>query len=149
MIALQAICSAAGRAQNALPERNVSFMKIKNRYALAAAAACALLLAGCGDNSSANGAAEAGTRITRETVTSRETTTPSMTTENTTATSPPEATSDQTTERKPLSTPAPHTTTSAGTSTTAPGLIDRAESALDSIGDAITSMLTEATRPVH
>lgn len=119
-------------------------MKIKHSYALLTAAACAVLFTGCGDSSSAGGAADAGTRVTRETVTSRETTTTtSMTTENTTATSPPEATSDRTTERKPLS-------TSAGTATTdAPGLIDRAESALDSIGEAITSVLTEATRPVH
>ena len=118
-------------------------MKIKHSYALLTAAACAVLFTGCGDSSSAGGAADAGTRVTRETVTSRETTTTtSMTTETTTAPSP-EATSDRTTERKPLS-------TSAGTATTdAPGLIDRAESALDSIGEAITSVLTEATRPVH
>ena len=35
------------------------------------------------------------------------------------------------------------------TETTREGLIDKAESALDDMGDTITSVLTEATREVH
>ena len=117
-------------------------MNFKRNHALLAAAVCAVLFTGCGEHSSATGAADIGTRVSRDSA--AETT--HMTTENTTATSPPEATSDQTTERVPLSTNAMTGTTA---STSKPGLIDRAESALDSLGDAITSVLTEATRPVH
>jgi ABC-type oligopeptide transport system substrate-binding subunit len=54
----------------------------------------------------------------------------------------------ETTRRTEIST----TDSAAGTTTetvTETGLIDRAESALDSIGEAVTSILREGTKEVH
>lgn len=102
-------------------------MKRSMTAAWLSAAVCAVLMTGCGDSSSANGAADAGTGTRRPAV-SHETTTATTTAVTSTTTR------SETTETA-------HTTTERD-------LLDRAESALDSIGDAVTSVLTEATRPV-
>lgn len=125
-----------------LPERNGSFMKIKRQSALLTAAVCALLMTGCGGNSSVTGAADAGTRTSRSTTAETTTTVP-----GTTTTAPAAATVDGSTVTESHSTDASANRTDSATSTTGKSLKDRAESALDSIGDAVTSLLTEATRP--
>ena len=108
-----------------LPERNGSFMKIKSKAVLAAAC-CAVLTAGCGDSSSVNGVSE----TVRTTV---------STTAETTATEPASVSDDS------RDTTDSTGTTESDTLTTAEHpLPDRAESALDSVRDAVTSLLTDA-----
>lgn len=117
-------------------------MNRNNKAAWIAAAVCAVLLTGCGDSSSAKGAADAGTGMTRTTV-QHET---SVTVPDA-STAPAESGTSAAVNGGPSGTKAPNgmTVTTAGDSSM--NVIDRAESALDSLGEAVTSLLTEATRP--
>ena len=121
-------------------------MNRKKQAVWAAAAVCAVLLTGCGDNSSARGAADAGTGMSRTTVHS-ETSATSVTLPDV-STLPQEAGTSASVDGGPSDTKAPNgmTVTTAGEQSR-PDLLDRAESALDSLGEAVTSVFREATRP--
>lgn len=109
-------------------------MKIKRNSAWLAAAVCAALMTGCGDHSSVTGAADAGSRTSR-----------SSTAETTTVTDT--GTTASLTDSSTAETTGAAQSTGSSEHTTEKSLKDRAESALDSVGDAVTSLLTEATRP--
>ena len=121
------------------------------RQAAGLAALCAVLMTGCGDSSSAHGAADAGTGISRTAVQHSET---SVTLPDA-STVPDGAGTESRKTGDPVGTTNPNGPDLPGSSETAadsgdsqPGLIERAESALESAGEAATGLLTDLTRTV-